>query len=89
MGDQDKNHGQVWYYLRMPVLLVFCSAAMISPVLCLLDVFRIIPSLSGGIYSRIGKLPWPHCQMNLIVGSTVRCCFHPPLDFHEKWTRLM
>ena len=48
VADWDKIHRWVWYYLRMWVLLVFCWMVMISPVLCLLDVLHIIPSLSKG-----------------------------------------
>ena len=48
IADQDKNHRRVWYYLWMQLLLVFCLTVMISPVSCLLDVLRFIPSLSGG-----------------------------------------
>ena len=45
MEDQDKNQR---YYLRMPVMLVFCLVVMIFSVLCLLDVLHFIISLSEG-----------------------------------------
>ena len=45
MEDQDKNQR---YYLRMPVMLVFCLVVMISTVLCLLNILCFIQSLSGG-----------------------------------------
>lgn len=45
MEDQDKNQR---YYLRMPVMLVFCFVVMIFSVLCLLDVLHFIISLSEG-----------------------------------------
>lgn len=45
MEDQDKNQR---YYLRMPVMLVFCLVVMIFSVLYLLDVLHFIISLSEG-----------------------------------------
>ena len=45
IADQDKNYKQVWYYLRMQVLLVLCLMVKIS-LLCLLDVLHFIPSVS-------------------------------------------
>ena len=44
MEDQDKNQR---YYLRMPVMLVFCLVVMISIVLCLLNILCFVQSLSG------------------------------------------
>lgn len=46
IADQDKNYNQVWYYLRVQVLLVSCLMVKISSLLCLLDVLHFIPSVS-------------------------------------------
>lgn len=85
MEDQDKNQR---YYLRMPVMLVFCFVVMIFSVLCLLDVLHFIISLSE-ICLRTGKQRQPYYKMSLIVGSTVKChCrLHP--RFPWKWAQLM
>lgn len=77
IADQDKNYNQVWYYLRVQVLLVSCLMVKISSLLCLLDVLHFIPSVSRK------KFIW---GLSRIAVSTVRChCRHcrPPLDFHE------
>ena len=80
---------QVWYYLRMWLLLVLCLIVIIFPVLCLLYVLHFVSSLREEICSRSEEPHWHHCEMSLIAGSTVRCCCPHPQDFDEKLTRLL
>ena len=83
IADQDKNHSQVWYYLRMWLLLVFCLMILIFPVLCLMPYISYLTWVRE-IYSRTGKQHWPHCEMSLIARSTVswHCC--SSLDFMKN-----
>ena len=67
IADQDKNHRQVWYYLRMQALLVVYFTIMVSLMLCLLDVLYFIPYLSEGSLLKDWEATRPHSEMSLVA----------------------
>lgn len=67
IADQDKNHRQVQYHLRMQALLIVYFMVMSSLMLFLLDVLHFTPNLSEGSLLEDWEATRPHSEMSLVA----------------------